>query len=117
MEIILIFLLTLLILMVYKNINSKKIKNIKLDKFKNKFLSKESNIERIFLRNDEKTSSDPNINIEIGLNENEVNIKRKSNLHRSRLSKFKKSMLNGEMIYLDEEEKIYKYFEGKRIYL
>ena len=95
----------------------KKSKNIKINKFKNKLLSKESNIEKIFLRDEEKTSSNPNINISIGLYENEENINRKSNIHRARLTKFKKSKLNGEIIYLDENQKIFKYIEGKKIFL
>ena len=106
-----------LILFAYKRNIFKKSKNIKINKFKNKLLSKESNIEKIFLRDEEKTSSNPNINIRIGLYENEENINRKSNIHRARLTKFKKSKLNGEIIYLDENHKIFKYIDGKKILL
>ena len=80
--------------MIYRNINSKKSKNNNLFKFKTKLLSKESYIEKIFLREDEKTTSNPNINISIEYYDNEEVINRKSNIHRARLSKFKKSMLN-----------------------
>jgi len=80
-------------------------------------LTKESNIEKIFLRDEERTSSNPNINIRIGLYENENNINRKSNIHRARLSKFRKSKLNDEMIYLDSEQKIFKFVKGNKIYL
>ena len=45
------------------------------------------------------------------------NINRKSNIHRARLSKFKKSKLNGEMIFQDEEQRIYKFNNGKKVYL
>ena len=106
-----------IILISYKIINLNKNKNKNLTKFKKKLLSKESNIEKIFSRNDEKTSSDPNININIGLYENEDNINRKSNIHRARLSKFRKSKLNGEMIFIDQYQKIFKYYKGKKIYL
>ena len=116
MIIALIFLILLLIILAFKKINSKKLKYQKVYKFKNKLLSKESNIEKIFIRDEEKTSSNPNININISLYENEDNINRKSNIHRARLSKFSKSMLNGEMIYI-EEQKIFKYVQGKKIYL
>ena len=34
-----------------------------------------------------------------------------------KLNKFKKSMLNGEMIFQDEEQRIYKFNNGKRLYL
>ena len=117
MHIFLIFLLLGFILLAYKKISSKTTKNKLLYKFKNKLLSKESNIQKIFLRDEEKTSLNPNININIGLYENEENISKKSNIHRARLSKFKKSKLNGEMIYIDHEEKIFKYIEGNKQYL
>ena len=117
MYIFLISLILVIFLIAYKRIIYKKNKNIKINKFKNKHLSKQSNIEKIFLRDEEKTFSNPNININIGIYENEENINRKSNIHRARLSKFKKSKLNGEIIYQDENQKIYKYVDGEKILL
>ena len=58
-----------------------------------------------------------NTNILIGAYDNEDNINRKSNIHRARLSKFKKSRLNGEMIFKDEEQRIFKFNNGKKVYL
>ena len=106
-----------ILFLIYKKINSKKPKNLKLDKFKNKLQSTQTNIERIFLREEEKIFSNPNINIYIGIYDNEENINRKSNIHRARLSKFKKSRLNGEMIFQDEEQRIFKINNGKKVYL
>ena len=106
-----------IIFLFYKIINFKKIKNLKLHKFKNKLQSSQKNIERIFLREEEKTFSNPNINISIGISDSENNINRKSNIHRARLSKFKKSKLNGEMIFQDDEHRIYKVKNGKKVYL
>ena len=117
MNIFIIFLILGVIFFVYKKIKSRKLKNLKLDKFKNKLQSTQTNIERIFLREEEKTFSNPNINIYIGIYDNEDNINRKSNIHRARLSKFKKSKLNGEMIFQDDEQRIYKFNNGKKIYL
>ena len=117
MNIFLVFLILGVIFLVYKKIKYKKPKNLKLNKFKNKLHSTQTNIERIFLREEEKTFSNPNINIYIGSYDDEDNIKRKSNIHRARLSKFKKSKLNGEMIFQDEEERIYKFNNGKKVYL
>ena len=114
---VLVFLIFVIIFLVYKKINPKKTKNIKLNKFKNKLQSTQSNIERIFLREEEKIFSNPNLNIKIGIYENEENISRKSNIHRARLSKFKKSKLNGEIIFQDDKQRIYKFDDGKRIYL
>ena len=117
MNIVLFFLILGVIFWGYKIIYSKKTKNLKLEKFKNKLQSTQTNIERIFSREEEKTFSNPNINIYIGSYDNEDNINRKSNIHRARLSKFKKSKLNGEMIFQDEKQKIYKFNNGKKVYL
>ena len=117
MNIFLVFLILGVIFFVYKIIKSKKSKNLKLDKFKNKHQSTQTNIERIFLREEEKTFSNPNINIYIGSYDNEDNINRNSNIHRAWLSKFKKSKLNGEMIFQDNEQRIYKFKNGKKVYL
>ena len=117
MNIFLIFLILGVIFLVYKRISSKKPRNLKLDKFKNKLQSTQTNIDRIFFREEEKTFSNPNINIYIGIYDNEENINRKSNIHRARLSKFKKSKLNGEMIFQDQEQRIYKINNGKKFYL
>ena len=65
MNIFLFFLILGVIFLVYKKIKSKKPKNLKLNKFKNKLQSTQTNIERIFLREEEKTFSNPNINIYI----------------------------------------------------
>ena len=113
----LVILIFVIIFLIYKKINSKKPKNLKLDNFKNKLQSTQTNIERIFLREEEKTFSNPNINIYIGIYDNEDNINRKSNIHRARLSKFRKSKLNGEMIFQDDEQRIYKFNKGKKVYL
>ena len=117
MNIFLAILIFGIIFLFFKKINSKKTKNLKLDKFKNKLQITQTNIERIFLREEEKTFSNPNINIYIGIYDNEDSIKRKSNIHRARLSKFKKSQLNGEMIFQDEKQRIYKFNNGKKVYL
>ena len=117
MNIFLVFLILGVIFLAYKKICSKKPKNLRLAKFKNKQQSTQTNIERIFLREEEKTFSDTNINIYIGIYDNEENINRKSNIHRARLSKFKKSKLNGEMIFQDEKKRIYKFNNGKKVYL
>ena len=117
MNIFVSFLILGLIFLVYKKISFKKQKNLKLDKFKNKLQSTQTNIERIFLREEEKTFANPNINIYIGIYDKEENINRKSNIHRARLSKFKKSKLNGEMIFQDDEQRIYKFNNGKKVYL
>ena len=117
MNIFVLILILGIIFLLCKKIKPKKSKNLKLEKFKNKHQSTQTNIERIFLREEEKTFSNPNINIYIGIYDNEDNINRKSNIHRARLSKFKKSKLNGEMIFQDDEQRIYKFNNGNKVYL
>ena len=117
MKFVVVFLILGFIFLVYKKFKFKNPKNLKLDKFKNKLQSTQTNIDRIFLREEEKTFSNPNINIYIGVYDNEENINRKSNIHRARLSKFRKSKLNGEMIFQDDEQRIYKFNDGKKVYL
>ena len=117
MKVFLIFFILGILLLFYKILKTKKYKNKNLNKFKNKLQSTQSKIERIFLREEEKIYSNPDLDINIGINDNEVNINRKSNIHRARLSKFKKSKLNGEMIFQDDEERIYKFNSGKKVYL
>ena len=114
---LLAILIFVIIVLFFKKNSSKKTKNLKLSKFKNKLQSTQTNIERIFLREEEKTFSNPNINIYIGSYDDEDSINRKSNIHRARLSNFNKSKLNGEMIFQDDEKRIYKIKNGKKIYL
>ena len=116
MEFFLISIILFGIIFIFKKSYSLKSKNNRVNKFKKKSLSKESNIQKIFSRDDEKTFSNPNININIGLYDNSETVTRKSNIHRGRLSKFNKSKLNGEMIYL-EGNRFFKIIDGRKIYL
>ena len=92
-------------------------KNNNLINFKNKSLSVETNIARIYSRNNEKIASNPDINIQIGLYEKEDSILVKTNLHRARLEKFKKSKLNGKYIFKDNNNNIYEYIKGNKVYI
>ena len=92
-------------------------KNKKISNFKKSFLSKEFKINKIHLRNDERINLNPDINIKVDIYDKDYEIMNKSNLHRARLAKFKKSKFNGEFIYLDEDEKVYKVVNGVKKYL
>ena len=92
-------------------------KNNKIRYFKNKFTNKEAKIEKIFLRNNEILIKDPNIDLIIGLYEKESELKLKTNIHRARLAKFKKSKLNGEFIYKDLKGNIYRINNKKKEYI
>ena len=109
------FLISFFVLRKFKK--SIKRRNKKLLNFKHKLLSKESKIEKIFSRQDEKTSLDPSINIQIDINDNEENIVRKANIHRARLAKYKQSKLNGDLLFEDSENNIYKFVKGKKVFI
>jgi len=92
-------------------------KNKKISNFKKSLLSKEFNIKKIYLRNDERINLNPDINIKVDIYDKDNEILNKTNLHRARLAKFKKSKFNGEFIYLDKYENVYKIINGEKIYL
>tara|TARA_Y100000589_G_scaffold256257_1_gene245375 strand:+ start:234 stop:602 length:369 start_codon:yes stop_codon:yes gene_type:complete len=113
--------LILLATFLYLKNKNKKIKslkkNIKISNLKKTLLSKESHINKIFLRNDERINLNPDINIKVDIYDKEYEIINKTNLHRARLAKFKRSKFNGEFIYLDEDEKVYRVSNGIKKYL
>ena len=116
-------LLVSVIVLVYLYLKAKKSKdkflkrNKKIAIFKKSLLSTESNIKKIYLRNDERINLNPDINIKVDIYDKDYEIINKTNLHRARLAKFKKSKLNGEFIYLDKEENVYKIIKGVKKYL
>ena len=120
-NILLITPLILLATFLYLKNKNKKIKslkkNIKISNLKKTLLSKESHINKIFLRNDERINLNPDINIKVDIYDKEYEIINKTNLHRARLAKFKRSKFNGEFIYLDEDEKVYRVSKGIKKYL
>ena len=112
--------LFLIIVISFLVIKSKKFfykKNKRILLFKNNFISKESKIEKIFSRNNERLIKDPNININIDIYENEQEITTKTKIHRVRLAKFGKSKLNEVYFYKDLEGKIYKFVNEKKEYI
>ena len=92
-------------------------RNKKIAIFKKSLLSTESNIKKIYLRNDERINLNPDINIKVDIYDKDYEIINKTNLHRARLAKFKKSKFNGEFIYLDKDESVYKINKGVKKYL
>ena len=92
-------------------------KNKKITNFKKSLLSKEFNIKKIYLRNDERINLNPDINIKVDIYDKDYEIINKTNLHRARLAKYKKSKFNGEFIYMDKDENVYKIIRGVKKYL
>ena len=113
----------ILLVLVYLYLKAKKStdkllkRNKKIAIFKKSLLSTESNIKKIYLRNDERINLNPDINIKVDIYDKDYEIINKTNLHRARLAKFKKSKFNGEFIYLDKDENVYKIIKGVKKYL
>jgi len=62
--------------------------------------------------------TDPEANISIGTWYSEEELREKADIHRTRLSKFGKSKMNGEMLFLEANRGVYKLTpEGKRKYV
>ena len=115
-----IFLTFIIFILLYYIFNIKIFSNKKINKiknFKHKFTNREAKIEKIFLRNNERLIKDPNIDLIISLYEKESDLELKTNIHRARLAKFKKSKLNGEFIYQDLKGNIYKIINKKKEYI
>ena len=92
-------------------------KNTRLLNFRKSLTSKLAPIEKFNSINEEKANSNPEINLIIGINDNERQISRKANIHRARLAKFKKSKLNGELIFKDSNGDLYKKVDGEKLFL
>ena len=119
-----IILVTVIVLvLMYSYIKAKKStnkllkRNNKIAIFKKSLLSTESNIKKIYLRNDERINLNPDINIKVDIYDKDYEIINKTNLHRARLAKFKKSKFNGEYIYMDKDKNVYKIIKGVKEYL
>tara|TARA_B100000900_G_scaffold299920_1_gene258487 strand:+ start:686 stop:1051 length:366 start_codon:yes stop_codon:yes gene_type:complete len=121
MNIFWVTILAVIVIFLYLKAKKSSIKlfkrNKKISNFKKSLLSQEFNIKKIYLRNDERINLNPDINIKVDLYDKDYEIINKTNLHRARLAKFKKSKFNGEFIYLDKDEKVYKVIKGIKKYL
>ena len=94
-----VLVLIFLYLKVRKSTNKLFIKNKKISNFKKSLLSKEFNIKKIHLRNDERINLNPDINIKVDIYDKDYEIINKTNLHRARLAKFKNQNLT-ENLYI-----------------
>ena len=114
-------LLIIFFLYLFLNFNKKKNysnrKNL-MERFKRRF--KNINVRRRRI-SEEFTNSlllDPNKNIPLGTWYSEAELREKADIHRSRLRKFGKSKINGEMLFVGPKGGIYKInTDGKKKYV
>tara|TARA_Y100001968_G_scaffold261844_1_gene249833 strand:+ start:1398 stop:1751 length:354 start_codon:yes stop_codon:yes gene_type:complete len=89
-----------------------------LTRFKNRFKNKARVREKISERFSYTLMADPEANITIGPWYSEIELREKADIHRARLSKYGRSKMNGEMLFLGPKGGVYKYnTEGKKKYL
>ena len=87
-------------------------------RFKKRFRNKNVLRERISEEFQNSLVGDPESNINIGTWYSESELREKADIHRARLSKFGRSKMNGEMLFLGPKGGVYKVTaEGKRKYV
>ena len=117
----LILTLAVIIIFVFINKNQRTLNKPKsnlLTRFKKSFKNKNRLREKLSEDFSNHLMKDPEINITIGLWHSEIELKEKANIHRSRLSKFGRSRMNGEMLFLGPKGGVYKLtYDGKKKYV
>ena len=119
---ILLTIITLTILIIYFISSKRKNENKKVGRFLNRFKMrfKEKRIvrEKLSERYSNALMLDPETNIIIKSWYSEEDLREKADIHRARLSKYGKSKMNGEMLFMGPKGGIYKYnSEGKKKYI
>ena len=115
--------LTLAVIIIFIIINKKrrnlnKPKSNLLTRFKKSFRNKNRSREKLSENFSNHLMKDPEINITIGMWHTENELKEKANIHRSRLSKFGRSRMNGEMLFSGPKGGVYKITsDGKKKYV
>ncbi len=107
----------LFIIKIFKH-NKKKIKTTLIERYKKRFKDSTLVKERIANRISDKLMASPELNIKLGLWQGEAMLREKADIHRARLSKFGRSKIDGDMLFLSPEGAVYKYTkEGEKKFL
>ena len=89
-----------------------------LERFRMRFKNKNRVREKLMEEFSYSLLNDPEANIMIGSWYSEIELREKADIHRSRLSKYGRSKMNGEMLFLGPKGGVYKLTsEGKKKYL
>ncbi len=108
----------ILVITYMKSLARNKVKLTLIQRFRKNFLGSNGVKVRIEESFSNSLMSDPKKNIKIGLWDNEVELRTKADIHRARLNKYGRSMMNGEMIYLGPKDVVFKYTkDGEKKYL
>ena len=89
-----------------------------MERFKERFKNIDVRKKRILEEFTNSLLLDPCKNIPLGTWYSEDELREKADIHRARLSKFGRSKINGEMLYVDPKGIIYKInADGKKQYV
>tara|TARA_Y100001968_G_scaffold109317_1_gene98872 strand:- start:601 stop:876 length:276 start_codon:yes stop_codon:yes gene_type:complete len=89
-----------------------------LNRFKLRFKNKNRLREKLSESFSNTLMLDPDSNITIHSWHSELELREKADIHKARLSKYGRSKMNGEMLFLGPKGGVYKYTsEGKKKYL
>ena len=89
-----------------------------LERFKKRFKSQARIQEKSFEGLSNSLMANPNKNIKISPWDNDHELREKADIHRARLKKFGRSKINGEMLFMEAHDLIYKYTPtGEKNYL
>ncbi len=110
----------LLFVLAYKKTRERKRKKItsSLKRFKDSFKGKKYLQLKLAENNSNVLMANPEENIKIGKWDKESDLVEKADIHRTRLIKFGRSKLNGEMLFMNKESKVYRITKaGKKQFL
>tara|TARA_X000000368_G_C22867212_1_gene639243 strand:- start:31 stop:393 length:363 start_codon:yes stop_codon:yes gene_type:complete len=115
---ILLIILYIYIFLILKRRKSFSNRRTLIGRFKKRFKNINVRRKRISEEFTNSLSIDPYKNIPLGTWYSEEELREKADIHRSRLSKFGKSKLNGEMLFVGPKGGIYKVSDdGKKKYV
>ncbi len=101
-----------------KRRNKKPFKSYLLDRFRKRFKSKNRLREKLKAEFAESLMTNPMSNIQIGIWDEEDDLREKADIHRARLAKYGKSKMNGEVFFMGPKGGVYKLTdEGKKKYV
>ena len=113
----LLFLIAIIFYLVRKRIQVKTKPNL-VERFRKKFKSDVRHRKKLVEKVADILMADPDKNIQLGAWDREDELREKADIHRTRLSKYGFSKLNGEKFFMEKNGQVYKYTdEGKKSYV
>ena len=102
---LLIFMLTIFVLARKKKQELSKTNLV--TRFRKRFKSDSRHREKLVEKVADTLMTDPNINIQLGAWDREDELREKADIHRTRLSKYGYSKLNGEKFFMERDGRVY----------